>query len=143
MTASYTYEEGRDAILGIFKTAWDTTGYSVVSWDGSVGEVPTGNDPWARALVRHVTGGAATIGQVGGRRRFRRSGLVTIQLFDRVGDGMTRLDQLAKLVSNAYEKPAAPGHGVWYRNVRVNEVGQSGDWLQLNVIAEFTYDEVH
>ncbi len=144
MTCPYTIEEGRDAILGIFTTAWTTTGYPVAQYDGTHGDAPNQKEPWARVIVRHVGGGAASLGNFQGKKRWRRVGVMTAQLFAKANqDGLTELDALAKLIQNAYESPADPGHGVWYRNVRVNEVGQDGDWFQFNVIADFTYDEVH
>jgi len=141
---TYTITEGRDAILSIFQVAWATTGYPEAQYAGSFGDAPNQSDPWARVQVVHVGGGAASLGNVAGVKRWRRVGVMTAQLFAKANqDGLTELDVLAKLIMTAYEKPADPGHGVWYRNVRLNEVGQSGDWTQFNIVADFSYDEVH
>lgn len=143
MAVSLTITEGRDAILKTFKDVWDTTGY-LAQYDGTAGEPPNQTDPWARVIVRHVGGGAATLGNVQGKRSMLRTGTVTVQIFDKANrDGMGELDVLANAVLNGYEKPSDPCHGVWYRNQRLNEVGQNGDWTQFNVIAEFSYHEVH
>jgi len=143
MAISLTTTEGRDAILKTFKDVWDVTGY-LAQYDGTAGEPPNQTDPWARVIVRHVTGGSATLGNVQGKRSFLRIGTVTIQMFDKANrDGLSELDVLANAVLRGYEKPSDPCHGVWYRNARLNEVGQNGDWTQFNVIAEFSYHEVH
>lgn len=143
MARSLTITEGRDAILKTFKDVWDVTGY-LAQYDGTAGEPPNQTDPWARVTVRHVTGGTASLGNVQGRRMRNRSGTVTIQMFDKANrDGLAELDVLANAVLRGYEKPSDPGHGVTYRNARLNEAGQNGDWTQFNVIAEFSYHEVH
>lgn len=141
--ASLTITEGRDEILSIFKAVWGTTGY-LAQYSGTEGEPPNQIDPWARVTVRHVGGGARSLGNVQGKRCMQRIGNVTIQLFDKANrDGLAELDVLANAVLRGYEKPSDPSHGVWYRNARLNEVGQIGDWTQFNIIAEFSYNEVH
>lgn len=137
------HTEARNKIIEVFQTAWSTTGYPVVSYDGTIGNIPDGPRPWARVTVRHTTGGQVSLANHSGKKRFRRNGFVTVQLFSRPGDGLSELDSLANLIVRAYEEYTGIGHGVWFRNVRVNEAGQDGDWVQFNVIADFTYDQVH
>ncbi len=143
MTA--TFEEAVDDILTMFKDAWDTTGFgviyeNVVAAEGST-VPPTSTDPWARVMVRHVTGNQSSLSGGLGTQRYTRTGVLIVQIFVPVGEGLSQALQLGKIVADAYEGKASPLQ-VWFRNVRVNEVGPDGDWYQVNTIANFTYDEV-
>jgi hypothetical protein len=66
---------------------------------------------------------------------------VTVQVFVPNGQGVTLADRLCKIAAEAFEGRHTPG-GVWFRNVRMREVGPDGPWVQHNVVAEFTYDEL-
>lgn len=144
---SLTYEQARDEILGRFRTQWNadtpavTDDYSVpeVQWQGVRQSAPEDTaSPWARVTVRHTDGDQATLGS-SGSRLFSRDALVTVQIFVPVGEGLALADQLAKIAVDAFEGKKAGE--VWFRRVRVNEVGPDGPWFQVNVVAEATYDE--
>ena len=72
--------------------------------------------------------------------RFRRFGIVTVQVFELSGDGLTSSDVLVDLALDAFEGEKTGLDRVEFRNARANEIGQDGPWFQTNVIAEFTYD---
>lgn len=131
--------EARDQILGVFKDAWDDTGYPALYTD-IPGGIPQEEGPWARALVRHVTGQQASLAGESGARRWRETGIVIVQVFAPVGDGMVRVYELAQLVKNAFRD--AKNLDVWFRNTRIKEVGTSGSFEQINVTTDFIYDDV-
>jgi hypothetical protein len=147
---SLTIEQSRDEIHTLFKTAWDagveTTGKEITYWDAKK-IVPVTNDDdsnpdtWARILIQHVLANQASLANRSGQRKYRRSGLVTVQVFTPLGTGLSIADKVYKIVIDAFEGQATPGN-VWFRNVRLNEVGPSGSWFQANVIADFEYDEI-
>jgi hypothetical protein len=123
------------------KDAWDTTGYKMI-WDDNPGTIPTTMVPWARSTLIHVTGFQATLTDGSGRKRFRRTGFLTVQIFTPTGEGLSSADILAKLISDAFEGQSSP-LGVWFRDVKTNEVGSDdGNWYQTNVVIDFEYDEV-
>lgn len=138
MTA--TYQQAKDEILGQFKTAWDATGHEA-RYENTAGDPPTTVAPWARVSLRHFGGEQASLAGDSGTRRWERTGIVTVQIFVPTGEGLSEAYDLAKIVADAYEGQATASQ-VWFRNVRVNEVGPDGSWFQVNVIAEFIYDEV-
>lgn len=147
---SLTFEQARDDIHTLFKSAWDagveTTGKTVMYWD-SKQAVPTTNDgdsnpdAWARIIVQHSLSNQASLANRSGQRRFTRMGLVTVQIFTPLGTGLSIADKMYRIVIDAFEGKATSGN-VWFRNVRLNEIGPSGSWFQSNVIAEFEYDEI-
>jgi hypothetical protein len=136
---SATITEARDQILALFKAAWDTTGYTAI-YDDRPGSTPDTTDPWARATVRHNTGRQATLADATGARRYDRLGLATFQVFTPVGDGVKLADELSQLLVDAYEGKSTAG-GIWFFNVRANEIGVADGWRQTNVIAEFRYQQ--
>jgi len=135
---SMTIQQARDEMSALFNTAWSPR---AVIWDGLPGKPPSGRTPWARFTVRHADGEQATLANDQGRRRWRRSGTIFIQLFAPVGDGLSALDPLTKIAMDAYEGQSTAG-GAWFRDVRCREIGPDGDWYQVNVLVDFEYDEV-
>ena len=134
-----TFDEARDIILGVFKAAWDPTGFPAV-WTDLPGSAPTSETVWARATIRHATGAQASLAGENGARRWARTGTVYIQVFAPVGDGSKAGYEAAQIVVNAFQ--ASRHENVWFRDVRMNEVGTSGAFEQLNVLATFSYDDV-
>lgn len=137
---SATYAEAVDSILGLFKTAWDVPGH-VALYENIAGDVPSGVAPWARVSLRHLAGNNSSLSGALGVQRYDRAGLLTVQIFVPVGEGLSEAHTLAKIVTDAYEGVATT-NGVWFRNSRVNEIGPDGDWFQINVIIDFIYDEI-
>jgi hypothetical protein len=41
---------------------------------------------------------------------------------------------------DVFQGKSTPG-GVWFRDVRLLETDAEGHWSQVNVVADFTYDE--
>lgn len=140
-----TVQEAVDDILTIFKIAWDTTGHAVdyenVTPADGVVFPPTTADPWARVVIRHGPAVQSSLSGAFTTQRYTRVGVFIVQIFVTVGQGLSDGRSLAKIVTDAYEGVASPRQ-VWFRNVRANEIGSDGDWFQINVLVDFTYDEV-
>lgn len=146
-----TFDSARDEILGLFSTTWTAETPAVnggkvppVEWPGvDSGGPPPKEDPWARITVRHGTSRQSTFGPSGGRR-FTRPGIVTVQVFTPItkGGGLSLAEKLAIIARNAFEGRGT-ATGIWFRNVRIQEIGQEpGGMYQMNVVAEFQYDEL-
>ena len=162
-----TFNEANDEILTVFRDAWQPRAAVYENVDGSK---PTDvTSTWARAIVRHFTGNQDSLigGLVRGNpptvttvalgvtakqvdpinpkeknvRRYRHGGLFTAQIFVPIGKGLMEGYELAKLVSDAFEGTDTPSD-VWFRNVRLREIGPDGEWFQINVLADFEYTEV-
>lgn len=147
-----TYDEAYDEIMTLFNTAWEAQGGAApkVFWEDLAADAPKDEvlpesrpPEWARASMRFLDGqqGAFVLDTGGAPKKWERFGLVTIQIFTPAGTGLRRAGPLAKVVVDAFEGKSTPG-GAWFRNVRRVDVGRSGSWFQVNVIANFEYDEV-
>lgn len=157
---SLSYEAARDEIFTMFMEAWTQgtpplNGGSLfpVHWMGlEESSAPNADLTYAAVYLSHLpdprqtlTGGAGTV-------RYERRGLLTVQLHVPIDDGQAlRLGpKLAKIIVDAYEGKHSPS-GVWFRNVRIQEIGtasgglatqRSSERYQINVYAEFIYDEI-
>jgi hypothetical protein len=113
-------------------------GYTI-HWENVKKDRSSTQDPWFVYMVRHTIGQQDSLGGIGSRS-FLRAGQIVVAVYTPVGNGLSESYTLAKLVTDAYEGKASP-NGVWFRNVRVNEIGVDGDFHQTNVIIEFQYHE--
>jgi Bacteriophage related domain of unknown function len=138
MTATYT--QARDEILTLVNTIWEPTGFPMF-WENIAGTIPTTNIPWARTTIQHFFAEQATLANFDGTSRFNRRGLLTTQIFVPSGEGLSRAYTLAILLIDALEG-ASTSRGVWFRNTRLNEIGAEGNWSQINVLSDFSYDEI-
>lgn len=137
---SLTITEAKDDILAMVKTAWDTTG-KIMIYDDIGGVIPDTADAWARTTLRHTNANQATLSGGLGTQNYDRSGILTIQIFTPSGKGLASSDIYAKLMMDAFEGKQS-ANGVWFRNVRLNEIGPDGNFFQTNVVVDFEYREL-
>ena len=105
------------------------------------GDKPSSGDiSWCRISVKHVTGNQSTLSNNNGIRRYKRTGILIVQLFAGIGTGMSLSDKYSKIIVDSLDGKSTTS-GVWLRNVRVNEVGRDGSWFQTNIFADFEYEE--
>jgi hypothetical protein len=104
--------------------------------DGDRPAVPT---LFGRLTIQFANGTRADLAGV----RFRREGLMTIQVFVPQGSGTQLADQIAEALVEALEGVGpATLENVWLRDIGMREVGPDGTYHQVNVEAEFTFDRV-
>lgn len=141
-----TIQEARDEILGFFTTAWNAQASPPPLFYTDKHEDLPDNGPYARITVQHTNFAQATLGGKpalgGGGRRFRRTGLITVQIFSVSGSGLTNSDPLVDLTVDTFEGEDTGSDRIEFRNVRANEIGQDGPWFQTNVLVDFEYDRV-
>lgn len=137
MTA--TIEQARDDMIQLVNDAWPVG--TVLIFDGFKGDKPNGAVTWGRVTVRHNGGGQSTISRQNQKSRYTRTGTLYVNMFSPPGDGLRKLDPLTKIVLDAIEGKTTP-HGVWFTKVRVRELGIVEGYEQVNVLADFSYDEV-
>lgn len=144
---SATFTQARDYLGAIIKSASDAQGWPV-DWEdvakSDAGSFPPSDQTltWIRPRIRHVAGGQRTLGGATGLKRFGRTGVIVVQVFTPRGTGLSRPDLNAKVLMDAFDKAVPDSTGVWLRNAAVNEIGPDGAYFQMNITAEFSYDEV-
>lgn len=147
-----TFANARKQMRILLQAAWDANTPAVTP-DSSVPqliqqgiepETPPPNDkPYARMVIFHGVSFQATLADKDGNRTFERNGFITVQVFAPLdGTGLSLAENLATIGNNAFEGKSINPEQIWFRNVRINEIGPSGPWYQINVIADFVYDEI-
>jgi hypothetical protein len=142
-----TRVQARDEILALVKGVTDTITDLLVVWDDTKQVAPdpaaAGDRPrtWVRATVQHLVSEQAALAGADSQRMYTRRGLVTLQLFTPNGDGLVSNDTISTQLQEALQGISSPG-GVWFRNARANEVGQTGPWFQSNILTDFEYDSI-
>lgn len=149
MTA--TVKEARNAIMAHLVDQWnaaDTTKHIPIEFENTKQGRQKGFDantshpkPWARVTTRHATGQQTSLSDETAKKRYRFTGVLAIQIFTPSGDGGKLSDEIADVVMTFFQGKSTSNQ-VWFRNVRLNEVGASGPWFQANIIADFQYDQV-
>lgn len=97
-------------------------------------------DYYLRVKVNHVLGQQETLGGAGARM-FSRSGFVSFIVNIPANTPLHIAYFFAKQIMDVYEGNASP-NGVWFRNVRINELGENRAHWQLQVLVDFEYEEV-
>jgi len=141
----------RNEVMALFKAAWDanlTSAPIPILWDGinpleppqPASTAAAEARPWVRIEMRHNVGGQAGFGD--GVRRYRRVGIITVEVFTPMGTGFDALhDELVQIVKDAFEGKTTPSD-VEFRDVSPKEVGPTGPWFQSDVNIAFEYDEI-
>ncbi len=125
------------SIADHFKTGWGNT--STLVLDDEAQDAPD-EKTFARLNIQHTNGNQATMGAPGSNR-FRRFGLVTVQIFQKQGDFGISARELAENALALFA--GVENDGINYYNGTIREIGNDGrGWYQINVITEFRYDEI-
>lgn len=138
-----TLPEATEAICQRFNDAWaDRTPVewpNVIPDDGKP-KLSHGNVSYASVHIKHEDSDQHTLGEKG-NRVFQREGQVIVQVFVPAGKrGLEEADTLAKAASDAFEGETFGG--VSYHRVSARTVGLDGPWYQMNVTADYEFDEV-
>ena len=138
MSLSLTYEEARDEIFSLLKTAWDTTGFPI-KWPGKAFNKPEPASTYAELVFHHLAGGQMGFGS--GSNMWRRAGSLLFRVNVPMGEGFTDAYVLAKVIADAIEGNATPG-GVWFRDTSIREGDEVGGYDRITVETIFEYTEV-
>jgi hypothetical protein len=147
-----THLEAQSELLKMFNDAWVASAglvmggsVPVVYWPGEETKSPPAVEfAFAKVSLQHVTGRQATLSNANGVTRFRRTGLLIIQCFVPLSspDPVGTVTSLGRVALSPFEGKSSP-NGIWFRNCRLTEVGPTSDGrYQLNIVVEFTYDEL-
>lgn len=147
------FDEVNDEVNALFLSAWNAGSAAIVGyipeirWQGvQYRDLPDGSKFWARLHKETVIEEQASLSTcegLPGQKKYTASGLVFVQLFCPKSE--TRAfdlgQKLAKLTRNAFRGKSTPGK-IWFRNVRINEIGPEQLYERFNVVTEFEYDEL-
>lgn len=134
-----THSEAREAVYNKFSQEWGTTTpFALDNEDLDTASLQA----WCRVVVRNKAAGQETLGSPG-NRRFERSADAIVQIFVKGGEATDQSSALAEQAQAIFEGVSIAGTSVSFRNVPITEVGadEANEWYQVNVTADFRYDE--
>ncbi len=152
-----TLEVAQDEIYTQFTSVWDADTPALLggsplepasiqyedttNWTGRPVADDDDGRAWCRINIRHSRGEQATLADGNGGSLFRQEGVVIVQVFAdfKSNAGSTLAVRLAMVAKKAFEGKRTPN--VWFRRARYQEVGREGRWYQINVTADFEWDE--
>jgi hypothetical protein len=100
---------------------------------------PNVEQPWVRFSLSDNLGSQIALG-TGGTRRFEQVGIIIIQLFAPIGQGVTKIRSLSSIATGIFRGRRTSDDEVTFLNVRAEDVGPSSGWYQRNVVVEYSYD---
>lgn len=131
-----SYESAVAAITAHFAQEWNNA--TPVAYPDVPFNPPSST--WVRLNISHADGYQASIGSPGSNK-FRRTGLVTVQVFQKQGKAGVDAHKKADLAVAAFLGKKA-GHIQFY-DVQAREIGNDGaGYFQINVLAYFQYDVI-
>ena len=132
------YPEADAAIKNYFATQWNNA--TEVAYDDVKFDVPQGQT-WARLNIQFADGSQASTGSPGSNK-FRKEGIVTVQVFAPEGGASVSTLTTVNQVMNIFEAKARI-NGILFKNVRAISDGNDGaGWHQVNVKADFEFDTI-
>jgi hypothetical protein len=146
------YETAMREIVALFRTAWNANAAAIVGYVPEIRYVgvtgsdsPPPNKYYARLSYQQVANGQTGVGTpyAAGQSMYTASGLVFVQLFGPISDATVwaKLKSLAVVARKAYEGKKTASD-VWFRNVKINELSPEDNWQRINVVADYSYDEI-
>lgn len=133
-----SYSAAITAMTSFFNTGW--AGATTVIWGEDDNNAIPDTDTWVRFNIKHFDGAQITMGAPTSNR-FEQKGTIIIQIFQKEGNFGLDAQAKASAVLDLYQ--GADSGGIHYYNARVREVGNDDNgWYQINVLADFRYEQL-
>lgn len=151
------YVGAEDAILGTLKTQWDSDTPALMPpgqpepqlvYEAEEQDLKPhprdGTVAWARVVVRHSDASKVTLNSSFSNARYRRVGIVWIQVFAPANDatGRTLGQRLAMVAQKAYEGKRAANGEVVFTKAAISERLKDGPWFLFDVKVSFYWDQI-
>lgn len=142
------YIEAVDQMFELFKTDWDANTTSIVGYVPEVRwpnveepEIPPKDLYWARVNQMTVSESQLAFCETV-EKVYNPMGLIIVQLFCPKSntESSTKGRELSMIVKKAYRGKKTAG-GVWFRNVRIEEMKVEMNFYRFNIVAEYEYNE--
>jgi hypothetical protein len=130
------FKAAEAAVRAFFSAQWNSA--TPVAWPDVSFTPPNGT--WVRFSMKNNIGHQASMGSPGSNL-FRRRGIITIQVFQKEGQGSTDARTKAELAADIFIEQKLTGFT--FSNVNARDIGADGaGWYQWNVTAEYKYDRI-
>lgn len=132
------FSEAEAEIRKFFDTTWSNA--TEIAYP-DLEFTPPDDKTWVRFDVRENAGNQVSIGSPSANR-FRHFGIVTVQIFQPLGQGSKDARAKTVLAINAFQGQTT-ANGAVFSEVTGRQIGNDGNgFYQINVLASFYYDEI-
>lgn len=132
------FNDATASIIAFFNAGW--ADLTPVAWPDTAFITPEGQT-WARVTIKHNEAFQASMGSPGSNR-FRRNGIVIIQIFQPQGQASKDARAKADAAVDIFLGQTT-SDGIIFSDVGAKEIGPDGaGWHQINVTASFRYDRI-
>lgn len=116
---------------------------AVIHYDGRDAPQKDPTKNYVESYVRPAVESQQTLANHEGKRRWGNRGTLFILCFGALstGKGLENAETLATIAKLAYSGKSTD-NCIWFRNARIQYLGSSGGWYQINVLVDYEYDEV-
>lgn len=106
-------------------------------------QAPDPDLPYTAIFLRPAIGKQSALANGNGKKKWEEAGTLWIQCFGPLstGGGLEIAEYQSIIAARAYQGESSD-NGIWFRNVRKQYIGPSGGWYQINVLADYEYDEL-
>jgi len=145
-------EQATDEMQEFFRLAWEAVDWPQlgfaeappVKWQGTDAdkEIPT-HVPSATWTAIHSNEEQGSLSDDQGNRRYNTMGMIAVQCFGpmKEGTGFTVAQRMAIIAKKVY-RGKRTANCIWFKNVRITEIGLDAGRYIFNMYAEFHYNEV-
>jgi hypothetical protein len=133
-----TLNAARESVYQRFADEWASAGqtepytFELENYDPPAG-------PWLAVSVQHVASSQETLGRAT-NRRFRRSAVITVYVYDLVNQGRRSIDLLAQTARNIFE--GVSFDSLDCGNAVAREIPSDGRYYGMLIATSFDYDEI-
>lgn len=132
-----------DAILGLFKTGWDTA-YApgpapFVVYPDQAEDTPPDGSPWVKVLFQIRNVPQVTIAPPGSRR-FRNFAKLIFEVRTPFGGGLTTNQAMTDTIGSILEGQTTAPDAVTFREFVPTNIGKDGVWQLTKVVVSLEYD---
>ncbi len=133
------FDATESTIRSRFNTQWSSLRPTIPAFFDNAGDdvTPPQNSAWVRLTILP---GASQQVAMGNTRRWRRIGVIAVQIFVPAASGTGLALELGDTVRDIFEGVTVSG--VIFRATSLNRVGLDGAWLQYNANTPFQADEI-
>lgn len=131
-----TFQEAREAIYNAWKTGWG----SRTEWTFENENFKEPDDEfWIRFSVRNLSGNQISLGQKT-QRKYRRFGIVFVQMFNPKRKGMKDIDVHAQYAISLFEGEQIDE--VYFNDGSLVELPSDEKWKPANLEINFDFEEI-
>lgn len=131
------YAADSQTIRALFEAQWPTKQSTVPRSYADLEYDPPENEPWVRLTILPGDQRQVSMGRL---RRFRRVGVVMVQIFVPAGSGDGTAKDLADSVTEIFEGQTV--NGVIFRGTGLTRIGADGAWVQYNATTPYQADDL-